>query len=50
MTIFKIGSYEGCYRKKTLHKYDLLGSLILSIVLRVLYSVYLHHIPSKDES
>ena len=46
MTIFKIGSYEGCHRKKTLHKYDLLGSLILSIVLRV----YLHHIPSKDES
>ena len=47
MTIFKIGSYEGCYRKKkALHKYDLLGSLILSIVLRV----YLLPVPPKDES
>ena len=37
---------KGVTEKKTLHKYDLLGSLILSIVLRV----YLHHIPSKKES
>lgn len=32
--------------EKTLPRYDLLGSLKLSIVLRV----YLHHVPSKDKS